>query len=170
MKIISFLLLWVPGAICECKAQAPRKPANDRSVTAGTNAVPIAFQQTIPDSLGSAGQAAERQTCVQMMNVFNFIPGAKFMEPMCLKMDQNKVQGMWEQRQEQPVKLGKICAAKIALTSFVLMAGNLPYLFKSLRSPDKSGIRLTSQKARIAAGNKGFKRVTGLTFAVPLAR
>ena len=170
MKIISFLLLWVPGAICECKAQTQRKPANETGVAAGTNAVPIAFQQTIPDSSQSARQAAASQSCAQMMHVFNFIPGAKFMEPMCLKMDQNKVQGMWEQRQQQPVKLGKICAAKIALTSFVLMAGNIPYLIKSLRSPDKSGIKLTSQKGRIAAGNKGFKRVTGLTFAVPLAR
>ena len=170
MKIISFLLLWVPGAICECKAQTQRKPASQSGVAAGTNAFPVAFQQTVSDSVESARQTATRQSCAQMLHVFNFIPGAKFMEPMCLKFEQTKLQGMWEDRQQPPVKLGKICAAKIALTSFVLMAGNIPYLIKSLRSPDKSGIKLTSQKGRIAAGNKGFKGVTGLTFAVPLAR
>ena len=170
MKIISFLLLWVPGAICECKGQTQRKPANEAGIAVAKNAFPIAFQQTIADSTQSPRQAATQQSCAQMMHVFNFIPGAKFMEPVCLKVDQDKLQGLREHREQQPVKLGKLCAAKIALTSLALMAGNIPYIIKSLRSPDKSGIKLTSQKARIAAGNKGFKRVTGLTFAVPLAR
>ena len=170
MKIISFLLLWLPGAICECKAQTQRKPANQAGVATSAAAFPIAFQQSIPDIAQSPEEAATQQPCAQMMHVFNFIPGAKFMEPVCLKVDQNKIQELWEHRARQPVKLGKLCAAKIALTSFALMAGNIPYLLKSLRSPDKSGIKLTSQKGRIAAGNKGFKRVTGLTFAVPLAR
>ena len=89
---------------------------------------------------------------------------------MAANTEQNKYEGLGEAHHQPAVKLGKICAAKLALTGFFLMAGNIPYIIKSLRSPDKSGIKLTSQKSRIAAGNKGYKKVSSLTFAIPLAR
>ena len=106
-----------------------------------------------------------------MLSASCFIPGMALMRTVeNQENQQGRYQGMGVSQPQPEVKLDKLCAAKVAFTGFLLLAGNIPYYIRSLRTPDKSGLKLTSQKSRIAAGNKGFKRVTGFTFAVPLAR
>ena len=176
IKIFVFLFFWVPGSCCLCKAQGNEQrtitsklagilPTNEVLSTTDNPEDINREHPPVPQSGQHQGFGASSPTG------YVFIPGMPLMNtPSNQRNQEGRYQSMGENRPQPVVKLGTICAAKVALTGFMLIAGNIPYYIRSLRTPDKTGLRLTSQKSRIAAGNKGFKRVTGLTFAVPLAR
>ncbi|MDO9373083.1 MAG: hypothetical protein Q7T76_01630 [Ferruginibacter sp.] len=170
MKIFLFLLVWVPGSCCLCKAQEKQQRSPEGSRTNDGNQIPTSIIPNSPDK-NIPPQASTDQGPIHTFKGGTFFSEMPVMSMLMENVKKPVTYGVMAPGRPQPqVKLGKICAAKVALTGFVLLAGNIPYFIKSLRNDDKTGLKLTSQRGRIAAGNKGFKRVTSLTFAIPLAR
>ncbi|MEP7107238.1 MAG: hypothetical protein ABI760_04635 [Ferruginibacter sp.] len=58
--------------------------------------------------------------------------------------------------------------SRLALTGLVIMAGSIPYFINSLKNKKIAGLKLTCQKTSFGAANKACKKVTGLTFSVPI--
>ncbi len=70
----------------------------------------------------------------------------------------------------QPGSIDNNSSYKMALTGLVLMAGSIPYFIHSMKNKHKAGLKLTCQKTAFGASNKACKKVTGLTFAIPLGK
>lgn len=67
-------------------------------------------------------------------------------------------------------KFEKISCTRLAVTGLVLMAGSIPYFISALRNKNKVGLKLTCQKTSFGASPKACKKVTSLTFGIPIGR
>ena len=56
-----------------------------------------------------------------------------------------------------------------AVTGLMMMAGSIPYLIMALQTKHK-GLTLCSQKTTYGSFNKARKKVTGITFSVPIGK
>jgi hypothetical protein len=54
-------------------------------------------------------------------------------------------------------------------TGLMMMAGSIPYLIMALQTKHK-GLSLCSQKTTYGSFNKARKKVTGITFSVPIGK
>lgn len=60
--------------------------------------------------------------------------------------------------------------SRLALTGPVMMAGSIPYFIASLKNKKIAGIQLVCQKTSFGASNKARKKVTGITYSIPLGK
>ena len=58
----------------------------------------------------------------------------------------------------------------LALTGLIMMAGSIPYFIYALKNKKIAGLKFTCQKTSCGPSNKTYKKVTGLTFAIPLGK
>jgi hypothetical protein len=56
----------------------------------------------------------------------------------------------------------------LALTGLVMMAGSIAYFINSWKNKNKAGLKFTCQKTSFGAPNKALKKVSGLTFSIPI--
>ena len=59
---------------------------------------------------------------------------------------------------------------KLAFTGLVMIAGSIPYFLNAIKSKKLAGLKLACQKTTFGANNKACKKVTGLTFAIPIGK
>ncbi|MEO6229841.1 MAG: hypothetical protein ABJB11_14055 [Ferruginibacter sp.] len=67
-------------------------------------------------------------------------------------------------------KFEKSSCTRLAVTGLVLIAGSIPYFISALRNKNKVGLKLTCQKTSFGASAKACKKVTSLTFGIPIGR
>ena len=65
---------------------------------------------------------------------------------------------------------GGNASLRIALTGLVMMAGSIPYFLYSLKNKKIAGLKLTCQKTSFGTSARACKKVTGLTFAIPIGK
>ncbi|MEO6721660.1 MAG: hypothetical protein ABIN67_14930 [Ferruginibacter sp.] len=63
-------------------------------------------------------------------------------------------------------KSWKLTATRLTVGGFALVARTLPYFLKAIRT--KAGLRFCCQKTTFGTFNKARKKVTGITFAIPI--
>jgi hypothetical protein len=60
--------------------------------------------------------------------------------------------------------------AGLALTGLFMVAGSIPYFLNSFKYKKMAVLKLTCQKTSFGASNKSCKKVTGLTFSIPVGK
>ncbi len=60
--------------------------------------------------------------------------------------------------------------SRLALTGLVMIAGSIPYFLNALKNKKLVGLKLACQKTIIGTNKKACRKVTGITFAIPIGK
>lgn len=60
--------------------------------------------------------------------------------------------------------------SRLALTGLVMIAGSIPYFLNALKNRKLVGIKLACQKTFVGTNRKACRKVTGITFAIPIGK
>lgn len=60
--------------------------------------------------------------------------------------------------------------SRLALTGLVMIAGSIPYFLNAIKNKKLAGLKLACQKTFIGTNKKACRKVTGITFAIPIGK
>lgn len=107
----------------------------------------------------------------QQFNGLVLMAGGSFIGAMGIRNELNRIFYETEDAKSgNDYKMEKLSYTKLAVTGLVLMAGSIPYFISALRNKNKVGLKLTCQKTSFGASPKACKKVTSLTFGIPIGR
>ncbi len=169
MKLRLLLLMWVSG-VCICtKAQQGKISPVPGNIVANR---PDGFIMMQTDSVVSRRfdqQYYLRKSRIHTINGLVLFAGGSVMSAFGAK-NGNSVGFGPQNRHGGQNQYERVSSANLAFTGIVMMAGSIPYFISALRNKDKAGLKLTSQRNLVCAGNKGYKKVTSITYCIPLGR
>ena len=179
MKILLLLCLLVCFACTLLKAQSRRPgPGNTpqkqlpRNVYGPQSLLAVTFmQKTGADSLGSVvynNQYYLQKSRVQRINGLVLMAGGSVIGAFGMR---NNSIYPGSSATKDPLSANEIREQRtLGITSLVMMAGSISYFVSSLINRNKAGLKLTSQKTSFGSSNKACKKVTSLTFAIPIGK
>ena len=60
--------------------------------------------------------------------------------------------------------------SRLAITGLVMIAGSIPYFLNALKNRKLAGLKLACQKTFVGTNKKACRKVTGITFAIPIGK
>jgi hypothetical protein len=168
MKLHLLLFMWVSG-ICICTKAQQGKIVPVANSVAGNRPDGFMLQKDssvtrIPDQ-----QYYLRKSRIHTINGLVLFAGGSVMSALGAR-NESTVGFATQNLHGQPNKYERVSSANLAVTGIVMMAGSIPYFISALRNKNKAGLKITSQRNLVCAGNKGYKKVTSITYCIPLGK